>query len=65
MGRPKKLKPSIEKTICLDADLVAKVDLILFSELEGKVPFGAWQRFVTLAINNQLGNKGGKANGND
>lgn len=47
MGRPRKAIRSIEKNICLPEDLVAAVELELWSDLEGKVPFAAWQRLVT------------------
>ena len=50
MPRPKKVDRPVEKTISLPASLVAKVDLELFSELEGKVPFGAWQQFLVGLI---------------
>lgn len=46
MPRPRKALRPVEKNISLPEDIVARVDLELFSELEGKVPFGAWQRFV-------------------
>ena len=44
----------VEKNISLPEDLVARVDLELFSELEGKVPFGAWQRYVEGLIRADL-----------
>ncbi len=50
MARPKNVRRTIEKNICLPEDIVARVDLELFSELEGKVPFGAWQRFIVMLI---------------
>lgn len=50
MARPKKIDRPVEKTICLPQSLVARVDLELYSELEGRVPFGAWQRFVAGLI---------------
>lgn len=54
MGRPRKAVPSIEKNISLPRDLVARVDLELYSDLEGKVPFGAWQRYVESLIRADL-----------
>lgn len=50
MPRIKQVTPSIDKHIHLPAELVARVELELFSELEGKVPFGAWQQFITKLI---------------
>ena len=38
------------KKISIDKELVAKVDSLLHSELEGKVPYGAWQAYVTRLI---------------
>jgi hypothetical protein len=43
MPRPRKAIRPVEKNISLPEDLVARVDLELYSDLEGKVPFGAWQ----------------------
>lgn len=54
MGRRKNITPSIEKTICLPIDLVVKVDLVLYSELEDRVPFGAWQKLITELLNRWL-----------
>jgi len=38
------------KKISIDKELIAKVDSLLHSELEGKVPYGAWQAYVTRLI---------------
>lgn len=46
MPRPLKTDRPQEKNISLPSSLVARVDLELFSDLEGKVPFGAWQRYI-------------------
>jgi hypothetical protein len=54
MPRPKKAIPSIRKNICLPEPLVNRVDLILHSELEGKVPFAAWQEFIIEAVEEKL-----------
>lgn len=50
MPRPLKADRPVEKTISLPTSLVARIDLELFSELEGKVPHGAWQRFLVALI---------------
>lgn len=50
MARPKKTDRPIEKNISLPQSIVARVELELFSELEGKVPFGAWQRYIVGLI---------------
>lgn len=54
MARPRKAIRPVEKNISLPEDLVARVDLELFSELEGKVPFGAWQRYLERLIREDL-----------
>lgn len=63
MARPKKAIASIEKTICIPLPIVAKVDLLLFSELEGKVPHGAWARYVSGLIAADLARREEIANG--
>jgi hypothetical protein len=57
MARPRKAIRPIEKTICLPEDLVAQVDLLLYSSLEGKVPYGAWQRHVEQLLREDLARK--------
>lgn len=54
MPRPKSVNPTVAKEIYLDQRLVAKVDLALFSELEGRVPQGAWQRLLTQLLQQWL-----------
>lgn len=54
MGRPRKAVRPVEKNISLPEDIVARVDLELYSEVDGKVPFGAWQRFVEGLIRKEL-----------
>ena len=46
MPRPKKVDRPIEKSINIPESLVAQVELHLFSELEGRVPFGAWSELM-------------------
>lgn len=58
MARPKLAIPSVEKNISLPEDLAAAVDLELFSEVEGKVPFGAWKGFITRVIRQHLERQG-------
>jgi len=54
MARPRKAIPSVSKEISLPLNLVAKVDLLLFSPIEGKVPFGAWQKYLITLIEADL-----------
>jgi hypothetical protein len=50
MPKPRKAVRPIEKTINLPETLVVQVDLILWSELEQRVPHGAWARYVQNLI---------------
>lgn len=50
MARPKLINRPREKTLSLPETLVEKVDKLLFSELESRVPHGAWSRYVTNLI---------------
>lgn len=54
MARPIKTDRPVEKNLSLPSSLVARVDLELFSALEGKVPFGAWQKYVVRLIEEDL-----------
>lgn len=54
MARPRKAVPSISKEISLPINLVTRVDLLLFSPIEGKVPFGAWQKYLVTLIEADL-----------
>ncbi len=54
MGRPKKAIRPVEKNISIPEDLCLKIDLQLFSELEQRVPHGAWSRYITDLIRKDL-----------
>lgn len=54
MPRPKKVDRPVEKSISLPESLVVAVELELWSDLEGKVPFGAWQRYVSGLIHRDM-----------
>ena len=58
MPRPPRIDRPVEKNISLPTSLVAKVELELYSELEGKVPFGAWQKFLIGLIEDYFAKKG-------
>jgi len=53
-GRYKKVDRPVHKKISLPESIVGRVDLLLFSELEGKVPHGAWQGYLLALINQDL-----------
>ena len=57
MPRPLKTDRPVEKNISLPTSIVARVELELFSELEGKVPFGAWQKFLVGLIEDHFSRK--------
>ncbi len=50
MARPKKTIRTIFKNIGLPEDLVAKLELHLYSEVEGRIPLGAQQEFFTKLL---------------
>jgi hypothetical protein len=50
MSRPKRTIRTIYKNIALPEDLVAKLELELFSEVEGRIPFGAQQEFFVKLL---------------
>jgi hypothetical protein len=47
MARPKKTIRTVYTNIGLPEDLAARVKLELYSEVEGKIPFGAQQEFFS------------------
>lgn len=54
MPRVKRINRPVEKKISLPEDLVAQVDLHLYSELEEKVPFGSWSALVETLLRGHL-----------
>lgn len=50
MARPKKIVQSISKNIALPEDIVARIELELYSDVEGRIPFGAQQRFFEQVL---------------
>lgn len=55
MARPKSVNRPIEKKLSLDPDLVAKTELLLFSDLEGRVPYGAWSGLIEQLLREYFG----------
>lgn len=49
LKKPKIIRP-VKLTTNLPEDVRAKLDLHLYSEVEGRVPFGAYQRFLVERI---------------
>lgn len=58
MPRPLKTIRTVNKNIALPEDLVAQLELHLYSELEGRIPFGAQQEFFTTLLQNFFSQKG-------
>lgn len=56
MKTPKIIRPS-KLTLHLPEDVRAKLDLHLYSEVEGRIPFGAYQRFLSERINEYFAQK--------
>ena len=54
MPRPKLSVRPVEKNISIPQDLATKVDLELMSQLDGKVPHGAWSRLTTALLTKWL-----------
>lgn len=54
MPRPPNTIRPASKNLQLPSDLVAKVDMALWSDLEGRVPHGAWAKLVTQLLQNHL-----------
>ena len=54
MPRPAKVDRPVEKSISFPESLCVQVDLILWSELEQRVPHGAWSRYVRALIEADL-----------
>lgn len=46
MPKPRNVIPSVFLTLALPSDLHMKLSLHLFSELDGRVPQGAYMRFI-------------------
>jgi hypothetical protein len=63
MPRPPRADRPVEKTINIPRSTCTKIDLILWSELEGKVPHGAWSRYINTLIEADLSERARKAQG--
>lgn len=58
MPKPKRVDRPIMKNISLPQSIVIPVELDLWSELEMRVPHGAWSRLVEQLLRDYLGKKG-------
>lgn len=57
MPRPKLLVPNASLNVHIDPGLKARVDELLYSELEERVPHGAYQRFFNLLLSQALSSR--------
>ena len=62
MPRPKKTDRPRRFEVCLPESVYARLQLELFSELEGKVPFGAMSVLTTRLIDQWLNSRGNLSN---
>jgi hypothetical protein len=54
MPKRQKVDRPVEKSISLPRTVCTKVDLLLWSDLEMKVPHGAWARYINDLIEADL-----------
>ena len=54
MARPKKIVRPTPLRFSLPEDVYAELALLLYSDLEGRVPHGAWSQFITDAVRRRL-----------
>jgi len=54
MPKPKLTIRPVEKNISIPQTIAVKVDLELMSEIDGKVPHGAWAKLVTTLLEGWL-----------
>ena len=60
MGRPRKTLRPVPLNVSLDEDVAAKMELELWSELEGKVPFGAKRDLINKLLRSHFRSLTGK-----
>ena len=58
MSRRKNPTPSIQLNVALPKPIWLKLTFHLYSDLEGRVPFGAYQRFITELLQERFDQKG-------
>lgn len=57
MGRRPLIRPTVSLDVHIDAELRTRLDLLLWSEAEGRVPKGAYQRVFNALISQFLDHK--------
>lgn len=56
MPKPKRIVRPRILNLSIPEDLFARLQLHLYSELEGRVPFGAYSKFINQLIQKELQN---------
>lgn len=54
MARPRNISRTVEKKVSIPENVVAQVELELYSEVEGRVPYGAWGSLLTGLLSEWL-----------
>lgn len=54
MARPKRIIRTVRIEVRIPIDIAARLDMMLYSEVLGRVPFGARSEFVEGLINRAL-----------
>ena len=57
MGRPSKTLRSVQKNIAIPEDLCARLELELYSEVEGRIPHGVQQAFFEKLLRDYFDGK--------
>lgn len=63
MAQPLKIDRPERKNLTLPSSLVVQVELLLYSEVEGRVPKGAWQDYMANLIREDLRKRAEAARG--
>lgn len=50
MARPRHTDRPVRKDILLPGSLAARVELRFYSEVEGKVPYGVWKKYIVELV---------------
>ena len=58
MPKPAKIIRPVQKNIALPEDLVVRVELELYSDVQQRVPMGAWQTLITELLTEWLQRRG-------
>jgi len=57
MSRPKGITRRISKNISLPEDIVARMELELFSEVDGRIPIGAQSQLIEQLLRDYFNKK--------